>query len=446
MQSSNTFSRCRLCPLTRPRSLWLGAAIAASVSALSPGAASIARAEVVWRGDFETEDFSQWDFELRPEGLSIVNEPVADGMFALRVELSSATVWDNGIFRTELQHQPETSRVSEGAELYFGWSVYLPEPLPTGEDQDYQLGYFETTGTNNQVFSLHAIGDGLILSLNHDPQDNGWIERGTVKTGQWHRIVYHVKWSSDPGQGFVSMWLDGVKLVDEAHARTFIDNQPAFIQLGLLKNPPAPPQSVVLYVDAAMEGDSYEDVALGIAENDGATTPPEEPSVDPVQPAPEDSTEDAASTQDDTSDTTGSGEASGESTGADPQPSAAPGSSSAPNTPPAPTEAPVGVNPPTPGTSLPNVPSAAPVNPSAEPPVTPPVTPPSTPSGSPSNVATAMPPGAAPTAGAGMGSTDEGGGCTIGNTRTTSIWPSLLGLGLAIATGARRRNRSRTLA
>src|SRR5690606_18801759 len=141
------------------------------------------------------------------------------------------------IFRTELQHKPEASRASDGTELFFAWSIYLPEPLPAGGDQDYQLAYFEReyNGDYRQVFGLHVVEQNLFLNFNQ-PQTGGDVDAGVLEVGQWHRIVFHVNWSSDANEGFVSLWLDGVKQVDEAHARTFID-APAFMQLGLLKNP-----------------------------------------------------------------------------------------------------------------------------------------------------------------------------------------------------------------
>lgn len=235
----------------------------------------VSDAAVIWSSGFENNNgFNEWDYELNPEGLSIVTEPVAAGQYAMRAELTSERVWPNGIFRTELKYQPNESQANEGKETYFGWSVYLPAALPAG---DYQLGYFETRSTYNQVFSLHAQGSDLSLVLNHSAAQGKHNIPGALTTGVWHRIVYHVKWSADPAQGFVSVWWDGKKVVDQAKAQTFVDDDAAVIQLGLLKNPPAPPDPIVLFVDEAIHGESYADVSLGIAE---VTSPPVA-SVDP---------------------------------------------------------------------------------------------------------------------------------------------------------------------
>jgi hypothetical protein len=220
-------------------------------------------AAVVWSSGFETNSLGDWDYELNGEGLSVVTEPVAGGQYALRAELTAEREWSNGIFRTEVQYKPADSKATEGKETYFGWSIYLPAALPAG---DYQLGYFETRSTYNQVFSLHAEGADLALVLNHEAAQDRYDAPGLLTTGVWHRIVYHVKWSADPTIGFVSLWWDGTKIVDQAKAQTFVDDDPALIQLGLLKNPPEPPAAIVLFIDEAVDGESYADVSLGIAE------------------------------------------------------------------------------------------------------------------------------------------------------------------------------------
>jgi len=249
------------------------------------------QAALVFYNGFESGSVDDWNYALNPEGLSVVTapEPVLQGTYALRAELTEAREWSNGIFRTEVQHRPATSRVSDGAETYFGWSIYLPNPLPQG---DYQLGYFETRSSYQQVFSLHAEGSDLALYVNTESPSSPSSHPGLLETGKWHRIVFHAKWSSDSTVGFVSLWWNGVKLVEQMTGKTFLDD-PALVQLGLLKNPPAPPEPIVLYVDEVMEGDSYEDVSLGIPEG-GAVVPAPTTSGTSVVPVPPPTTDTTA--------------------------------------------------------------------------------------------------------------------------------------------------------
>ena len=255
-------------------------ALGAAVPTLLMLASAPAHAEVLWRGDFETGDVSQWSYQLNPEGLDIATQPVLDGQYAAQIELSTANRWqESSMYRVELQRTLSGDGGLEGTETYFGWSVYLPEALPTG---DFQLGYFETDVTYNQVFSLHARGTELSLFLNHHG-GAPWRGAELLEVGKWHRFVYHVVWSSDPSVGAVSLWVDGVKWVDARPARTFVDDQRAFIQLGLFSNT-APSATTTLYVDAAMEGESYVDVALGIPEAAAPVPPPSPPPTAPPMP------------------------------------------------------------------------------------------------------------------------------------------------------------------
>jgi hypothetical protein len=75
----------------------------------------------------------------------------------------------------------------------------------------------------------------------------------------WHRVVFHVVWGADYDTGRVSLWFDGEKVVDSVSARTYLGN-PAFIQLGILRDTIVTPET--LFIDEALEGSSFEDVAL----------------------------------------------------------------------------------------------------------------------------------------------------------------------------------------
>ena len=271
---------------------WSAATLSA-VAALTFADAS--RAALVFANGFEAGNLDDWDYLLNPEGLSVVTapEPVLGGTYALRAELTSERVWDNGIFRTEVQHRPATARVVDGAETYFAWSIYLPKALPAG---DYQLGYFETRNTYQQVFSLHAEGSDLSLLIQKGSPDSPTSHPGLLEVGKWHRIVYHIKWSSDRTMGFVSLWWDGVKLVDQMTGETYLDD-PALVQIGLLKDPPEPPEPIVLYLDEVMEGDSYADVSLGIPEGGaGAPVPTGSDTSSLVAPPPTTDTAPSATT------------------------------------------------------------------------------------------------------------------------------------------------------
>ncbi len=228
--------------------------------------------EVTWEGDFETGDLTQWSYLLNEEGLSVVTDPVQSGVSAGKIEIGSENLWSNGLNRVEFQRKPRAELIAEGGAVYFGWSIYLPEILSV---DDHQIGYWETDVTYQQVMSLHARGADLSFNTN-SPYQVHWEGNGLLTAGQWHRIVYHVAWSADAAGGHVSLWFDGEKVVDEASAATYRGN-PAFIQLGILRD--TIDQVETMYVDDALEGTTFEDVALSDlfppVESDGSDFTPE---------------------------------------------------------------------------------------------------------------------------------------------------------------------------
>jgi hypothetical protein len=85
-----------------------------------------APAEILWRGDFETGNLEQWKGAPKSDGVKVVQEPVREGKYALRIDGTNAAR-KGALDRIEFQHQPLPPGTAEGTERYFGWSVYLPK-------------------------------------------------------------------------------------------------------------------------------------------------------------------------------------------------------------------------------------------------------------------------------------------------------------------------------
>src|SRR5215207_4808484 len=99
--------------------MWRSIACALTLGCLST---TPARAEPLFHGDFETGDLEQCTFLLKPEGLSVVIDPVFDGTHACKVTITSNELCPNGLNRVEVQHEPEEQHTAEGADLYYGYS------------------------------------------------------------------------------------------------------------------------------------------------------------------------------------------------------------------------------------------------------------------------------------------------------------------------------------
>lgn len=224
-----------------------------------------AAAAVVWTGDFETNDLSQYGYILNGEidgtpYITIVEDPVAQPSYAARIELHNDAVWPNGLKRVELQHGPADGRTDEGATTYFAWSFYLPETLP--EDPDQTIGYWESNGSFSQTMAFHVAGEQIEFITQHPDYAVHWQADGMATAGEWHRIGMRVLWSTDPGVGEVDVWYDGDLVVDAVPAQTLPDGNSTFVQFGLLRGAFEFDDVPVIVIDHALEGDSPEDVEV----------------------------------------------------------------------------------------------------------------------------------------------------------------------------------------
>ena len=225
------------------------------VAILSCSAATTARAEVIWRGDFETGDAKQWNGAPKA-GIAIVKEPVREGKFALRIDGTNAARRGK-VDRIELQHQPKPPGTAEGTERYFGWSVYVPKKL---SDASHSLGYFETRNSWRQLMAFEVKGEDVLFTT-RVPYARHWSGKGKLTAGKWHDFIVHVLWSRDPKKGFVEVWFDGEKVVPLVKTATLLDDNPAFFQIGLFRETSELPETIV--IDRAIEATELKDVLPG---------------------------------------------------------------------------------------------------------------------------------------------------------------------------------------
>ncbi|HLX65291.1 MAG TPA: polysaccharide lyase [Planctomycetota bacterium] len=210
-------------------------------------------AEVLWRGDFECGDTSQWPGAPKGDGVKVVTEPVREGKYALRIDGSNAAIRGK-LDRIEFQHQPKAPGTAEGTERYFGWSVFLPKKFTDGL---HCVGYFETRKSWSQLMSFEAKGEDIVYST-RVPYALRWTGKGKLTAGRWHDFAVHVLWSRDAAKGFVEVWFDGEKVVPRAATATLKDENEAFFQLGFMRETNDVPETIV--IDHVIEATTLEEV------------------------------------------------------------------------------------------------------------------------------------------------------------------------------------------
>ena len=210
---------------------------------------------VAWivRADFETGDTSQWKASPKSEGFKVVQDPVREGKYALRIDGSNAAKRGD-LDRIEFQHLPANGGTLEGAERYFGWSVFVPQKFTDGS---HSVGYFETRNSWRQVLSFEAHGEDILFTT-RVPYAKRWDGKGKLTPGRWHDFALHVFWSRDPANGFVELWFDGEQVVKKVSTATLRDENPPFFQIGFMRATGDVPESIV--IDHIVEGTTLESV------------------------------------------------------------------------------------------------------------------------------------------------------------------------------------------
>ena len=245
-----------------------------------------ARASVLWRGDFESNDLLQWSsVDGLTSRLTVVSSPVRQGSRALRVELRSGDFASNGN-RNELVRQvPET----EGMDRYYAWSTLFEASYPIENKWQVFTQWHHSGCCGSPPLEFDVNGQTLSLDRN-PPSNSGTVELWStlLVRGVWHDFVMHVIWSSNPDLGFIELWYDGQKVIEGNAVQTLFPGQVNYLKQGLYRDSSISAVGVV-YHDGMTMGTTLADVAPQLV------PPPPPPPPPPDAGTPDAGTPDAGS-------------------------------------------------------------------------------------------------------------------------------------------------------
>jgi polysaccharide lyase-like protein len=199
--------------------------------------------DLLFNGDFETGDFSQWEgvLQAKPNRAEVVESPRKQGSRAARLEARAGEFIGSdakpapGRNRTELVLSPAGNRHAphEGDAWWYRFFFYLPSktPLPkdgtaeamtilqwitaapAGSPKFEQLGIFQFRDT--KASGDPGPGHVEFLYTDSDSRSDGtehfWRKAATAVTRDtWHELLIHKRWSSKQ-DGFVEIWYDRAK-------------------------------------------------------------------------------------------------------------------------------------------------------------------------------------------------------------------------------------------
>jgi hypothetical protein len=242
-----------------------------ALSLVGTGAASAARP--AWVGNFDGGALGQWTTrQAVPGGVELVKKPRRDGRYAARFEVRPGDdpIDANGE-RAELATGVSEIGGTEGTTTWYGWSTYFPRSLhPTlGErttnifTQWHQTKLERPTcappvtfhlGTESRTPTLRLrLRGGRELSTCVYESMGNW-DFGKVEYNRWYDFVVHVRWSSDPDDGFIEVWLNGENVVPRMTAATLIPGAGVYLKQGYYRTESR--KKSVIFHDAMRRGSS----------------------------------------------------------------------------------------------------------------------------------------------------------------------------------------------
>jgi hypothetical protein len=205
---------------------------------------------LVWSGDFEPGNLSQWDdSESAANRISVVRDPVRQGHFAGRFEVDSGDYVNAGQ-RAELVHE---SNELEGEEAWWGWAVYFPQEFKPGEWTIFAQWHDRPAAKFPPPIAFEVRNNNLRLVTHGGVREHSvpgdWI-LAPFQREHWYDIAFHVHWSSQTG--FVEVWVDGDKVVPKTSTPTLYAGLDLYLKQGNYRA--VSDERSVLYVDGMRKG------------------------------------------------------------------------------------------------------------------------------------------------------------------------------------------------
>ncbi|HSM12681.1 MAG TPA: polysaccharide lyase [Thermoanaerobaculia bacterium] len=181
-----------------------------------------------FEGDFDSGDLSAWGLDLaRPESIEIVDRPTRAGPGAARLTLAPG---DRAASkeRAELRlrdHDLERRHAGQGQEVWYAWSLWLPEELADPTPGQFQMlaqwhhrpvpredrKSFFVVGAPPLALHLQPSPGGselVLLGRSAARREPRVIAERVVARQAWVDLLFRIRWSTG-ADGEVEAWLDG---------------------------------------------------------------------------------------------------------------------------------------------------------------------------------------------------------------------------------------------
>jgi hypothetical protein len=237
----------------------LAAVVAAAASSACSGDASergeagTRATRVVWTGDYESGDFSQWEGILRepesPGTARIVRKPVAQGQYAARFVMGPQTSFTGSRIEAH-QGNVETSGGVYGSETWYRWAQFVPSGATFARHASFNhlVQWHPNTPCFGAALSVNGLaqpprrlvfnvrgGEILRYGGSCDLRYERAFDLGPLPRDRWLRFRLHIKWSADPSEGFVELWMNGGRKIELTYLATAPPGVGHFVRQGIYR-------------------------------------------------------------------------------------------------------------------------------------------------------------------------------------------------------------------
>ncbi|GAA4796676.1 hypothetical protein GCM10023200_35980 [Actinomycetospora chlora] len=211
----------------------------------------------LFRGDYETGDFSQWDvcqtattnsrcagFGRGDRTMRVVDDDVRQGRYAARFDVAPGDVPDfGGGERAEVRSDAAGATVREGDERWYQWSMKFPADFPNPTGVWFIVMQWHA-GSGSPPLAITVSNDGDVQIGGDGLRDEPRRTLGPVRRGEWVDYTLHVRFSRDHDEGFVEGWENGACTVPRV-ARATMTSDENYLKQGVYRDT-GPATSVML--------------------------------------------------------------------------------------------------------------------------------------------------------------------------------------------------------
>jgi Polysaccharide lyase len=221
-------------------------------------------AEILFKADFETGDFSQFrgvSKNIQPGHIEVDDDFVHSGKYSGRFTIHEDNIFNARQLRVQALG-PEI-KVTEGTDTFISFYMFMKEAPKDRDNFFYWEGNPPPRYNNVMTWWVEPNADETGTLIKYGTGNLGrkgvhWESEFT--TGHWHQLGMHIHWSEDPNQGHVKLWWDGVMVLDK-NVQTKGPESVYFCQPGIHRDPHT--KSVdTIYFDDFLFATTLEEIEL----------------------------------------------------------------------------------------------------------------------------------------------------------------------------------------